>query len=162
MLMGNPIDTLDHTRPSVAAMIYRLFQRAYTVEANLLGVSNFPPLSRTPERIQNANRQFIGSYDGGVLTAALEYHQLGMRLLIDSVVVDPNYFRQGLAKHLLLTVLRDTTWQSAEVETATANTPAIALYRGLGFQEIRRFHTPQGIEKVVFERIRRESKSDAS
>ena len=162
MLMVNPTDTLDHTRPSMAAMIYRLFQRAYTVEANLLGVSNFPPLSRTPERIQKATSQFIGSYDGGVLTAALECRQLGTRLSVDSVVVDPDYFRRGLAKHLILTVLNEVTWQSAEVETATANTPAIALYRGLGFEEIRRFHTPQGIEKVVFERIGIESKSDAS
>lgn len=94
--------------------LHRLQQRAYQVEADLIGVSDFPPLQQTPAQLV------------GALTIEQE--------TITRLVVAPDYFRQGIAKHLLRHAL--VKHRLHFVSTAAANLPAIALYQQFGFRQV--------------------------
>ena len=142
------IKILDSKTEVVAEQIYGLFQRSYQEEAQLIGVEFFPPLHRTKEQIQAASTAFLGSWLESDLAAVVEFSYEATHLNIDSLVVEPQYFRRGLATQLLTKLLGMLDWQTAEVETASANQPAIALYRRLGFTELRKWRTRDGIEKI--------------
>lgn len=139
---------LRHTSHSVALRIQQVFQSAYRIEARLIGVVNFPPLERTVRDIIASDTVFYGLMRDDDLIAVVEIDYDEPLLDICSLVVDPAYFRQGLAGQLLRYVLNHYPWETAEVETAVANTPAITLYEQLGFAETARFTTPGGISKV--------------
>lgn len=146
------ITALDPSQAEMAARIYQLFQRSYRVEAELVGITPFPPLERTANQIQTHAQRFLGCWEEDCLAAAVEYeHQTespGGHLSIHSLVVDPSYFRQGVASRLLAHLLTDLRWRSACVETAAANQPAIALYQKFGFVLQKRWRTSHGIDKV--------------
>ncbi len=142
------IQPLKHTEHAVALRIQQVFQAAYRIEANLIGVKNFPPLERTVRDISASGTEFFGCWRATVLTAVIEVSYQEPHLAIDSLVVHPDYFRQGLARRLLRFILQQYRWETAEVETAQANMPAITLYEQVGFVETQRFQTPVGIGKV--------------
>ncbi|WP_405600833.1 MULTISPECIES: GNAT family N-acetyltransferase [unclassified Pseudoalteromonas] len=119
------INKLDNTNDRIAKAIFTTFQRAYTIEAQLIDVLDFPPLSRTVNDIKNDC------------------------LDICSLTVDPDYFRKGIAHKLLESVLAITPVSRAIVETAVANTPAINLYKKHGFMEYKRWTPSHGIEKIA-------------
>lgn len=147
------IELLDHISESVANQIYDVFQLSYKVEASLVGVEDFPPLRRSASDIQSSSSQFLGHQVGVYLAAVVEYSHDGEDLSIDSVVVHPQYFRRGLASQLLQSLLSKVQWQTAYVETATANNPAFLLYQKFGFSESKRWKTADGIDKVQLMRI---------
>lgn len=113
--------------------IYRLFQRAYAVEARLLNVRDFPPLARSAAAIQAAKNAFFGVGNEAGLLGVIELEQEPGAVSIASLVVDPGYFRRGLARLLLGHVISISPGQVLRVETATANVPAMALYANMGF-----------------------------
>ena len=56
-----------------------------------------------------------------------------------NVAVHPDYRRQGIAKELvsaLVTALKEKGVNSLALEVRVSNTPAIALYEQLGFQQV--------------------------
>ena len=57
------IRILESYQPSVAVQIHRIFQRAYKIEAELVGVEEFPPLQRTIEQIVDSTNQFYGFFE---------------------------------------------------------------------------------------------------
>jgi ribosomal protein S18 acetylase RimI-like enzyme len=142
------IALLDHHSESVANAIYDVFQLSYSVEASLVGVDNFPPLQRDAAHIQSSTTQFLGYQMGNDVAAVVEYSQDGSTLCIDSLVVQPKYFRRGLASQLMRSLLSRVDWQVVDVETAAANGPAITLYQKLGFAESEFWRTADGIDKV--------------
>ena len=142
------IELLDHCSEDVAIQIYDVFQRSYRVEARLVGVKEFPPLQRNTSDIQAAGSKFLGQRIGADLAAVIEYSLSAAHLSIDSLVVDPQYFRRGLASKVLRSLLDRVDWRTANVETAAANHPAIALYEKFGFSESKRWTTKDGIDKV--------------
>jgi ribosomal protein S18 acetylase RimI-like enzyme len=142
------IELLDHNSESVAIQIYDVFQLSYKVEASLVGVEDFPPLRRSASDIQSSSSQFLGKRIGLNLAAVVEYAHSGKYLSIDSLVVHPHYFRRGLASQILQSLLDKIQWQTACVETAAANNPALVLYQKFGFSESKRWDTADGIEKV--------------
>ncbi len=143
------VSSVDQTEYLSAFQIHKLFQNAYRVEAELIGVTSFPPLDRTIRNIKASVSRFFACWDAEVLIALIETTYQEPHLEIDSLVVHPDYFRQGLAGGLLQFVLQHYYWETAEVETAAANLPAITLYEQFGFRETRRFSTPCGILKVA-------------
>jgi ribosomal protein S18 acetylase RimI-like enzyme len=143
------IELLDHHAENVASQIHTVFQRSYEVEASLVGVEDFPPLRRSASLIRASKSEFLGEWIEADLASVAEFSQNGDDLSIDSLVVHPRYFRRGLASGLLRSLLTRQDWQSAAVETAAANGPALALYEKFGFTESRRWHTSDGIEKVA-------------
>jgi len=142
------LELLDHCSEEVATQIHDIFQRSYKVEAELLRVKEFPPLQRNTSHIQAARSKFFGSRIGTDLAAVIEYSLSAAHLTIDSLVVDPRYFRRGLASKVLRSLLDRVDWQTADVETAAANRPAIALYEKFGFSESDRWMTKEGIDKI--------------
>lgn len=144
------IELLDHYSEEVASQIHEVLQCAYKVEAELVKVKEFPPLWRSAAQIRSATSSFLGRRIGSELAAVAEYSLSGSHLGIDSLAVHPRFFRRGLASEILRSLLDKSDWQTADVETAAENHPAIALYSRFGFSESKRWQTDEGIEKVQF------------
>ena len=142
------IKTLEHSSKKVATEIHAVFRLSYKIEAQLVGVEDFPPLFRTVEHIQSAISRFIGLWIDSELAAVTEYTHNETHLSIDSLAVHPSFFRRGLASQLVQFLLDSVDWRSADVETAVANNPAITLYEKFGFSEVRRWKTTEGIDKI--------------
>ena len=140
------VSPLDNS--AVAGQIYQLFQRSYAIEAALLGATNFPPLTRTIADIETSDSDFLGVYVEDSLVGAVELESDSGRVLIASLVVDPDHFRQGIARLLLRYVISAASDKVLQVETATANQPALRLYLGAGFVEASRYVTEDGVHKT--------------
>ncbi|WP_341206008.1 N-acetyltransferase [uncultured Psychrosphaera sp.] len=147
------IKQLDNVNENIAEQIYAVFQHAYRIEADLIGVVNFPPLSRSIKDIQGAKTQFYGFYVDQIVAAVIEINLEGQQLNICSLTVAPNYFRRGIADTLISYVLGLSYFSKALVETAVVNLPAIKLYEKHGFIEYKRWVPSHGIAKVAMSRI---------
>ncbi|AUJ70465.1 GNAT family N-acetyltransferase [Pseudoalteromonas sp. NC201] len=143
------IQKLNNRDALVAREIFNVFQRSYKIEAELIGASYFPPLSRTIEDICGATSHFYGYFENQNLAAVIEIVIVEKTLEIDSLTVDPSYFRKGIAGKLLHFVLAELGAEKVIVETASANIPAIALYQKYGFIEFKRWLPTHGIEKLA-------------
>ncbi|PAY00860.1 GNAT family N-acetyltransferase [Pseudoalteromonas sp. HM-SA03] len=143
------IQKLNNCDALVAREIFNVFQRSYKVEAELIGASYFPPLSRTIEDICGATSHFYGYFENQNLAAVIEIVIVEKTLEIDSLTVDPSYFRKGIAGKLLHFALTEFDAGKVIVETATANVPAIKLYNKHGFVEYKRWLPAHGIEKLA-------------
>ncbi|QZO11710.1 GNAT family N-acetyltransferase [Pseudoalteromonas piscicida] len=143
------IQKLNNRDVSMAREIFNVFQRSYKVEAEFIGASYFPPLSRTIEDICGATSHFYGYFENQNLAAVIEIVIFEKTLEIDSLTVDPSYFRKGIAGKLLHFALTEFDAAKVIVETATANAPAITLYQKYGFVEYKRWLPGHGIEKVA-------------
>ena len=127
---------LGHRHEAMAFQIYRLSQSSYRIEAELLGVTEFPPLNRTAHDILNSSSQFYGCIKNNHLAAAVEIENTGPHQInIAGLVVSPDYFRQGLGSRLVSWTLEHIPWKEATVSTEIKNIPAIRLYEKLGFQK---------------------------
>lgn len=153
------IKLLNNSASEVSLQIYRVFQSSYKIEADLIGVENFPPLSRTVEHIQTSTTEFYGFIIEGELAGVIEItlnegavESIAKTTLeIDSLTVSPLYFKQGIASRLIEFVLQNKTFEYAIVETAAVNQPAIKLYEKHGFKVFKQFTPEHGIEKVALQ-----------
>lgn len=139
---------LNHSNELVAREIYGLFQSSYRVEAQILGLKHFPPLSRSVRDIQNSDAIFYGHHDDGLLVGVIEIVVKNGILEIDSLTVSPSNFRQGIADKLIAHILYQFDYNKAIVETAVDNTPAIKLYKKHGFRPFNEWQTTDGINKL--------------
>lgn len=110
--------------------LYRLQQQAYRVEADLIGATFFPPLLQSEAALYEEHPVgYITHLDErlvGVLTVEGE--------TITRLLVSPDYFRQGIATHLIRHTLEHQALRV--VSTAALNEPAIALYQQFGFRPV--------------------------
>ena len=148
--MAHPetIGRLNQANVSVSRDIWALFQRAYRIEAKIVGVENFPPLSRTTEDIRTTKSTFTGLFEGSALKAVAQTQITRNCLSIDGFVVDPGCFRTGSGSRLLQYVLDDSHCDTAYVETAAANEPALRFYGKFGFMEMDRWEVAEGMQLV--------------
>ena len=144
------IKILDHENPTIAEQIFAVFQVSYAVEAKLLNAENFPPLSRTIAQFLASDTSFFGFYQDEKVVAVIEIEPFPSTFHICSLVVDPHYFRQGIAKKLINFTLKLLEGNTITVETGLANKPAIVLYESFGFKEVKQFDTSYGIRKIRF------------
>ncbi len=146
------ITKLNHEKEEISKEIYRIFQASYQVEAELLQISfqNFPPLKRTANSFQDKTTSFYGFFRASELAAVIEIDKINNVTDICSLIVDPLYFRQGIAKKLLDFAVKLHHTESVVVETGFANKPAIALYEKFGFVLQGKYMTSIGVEKVKF------------
>ena len=147
------ITKLDNANDFIAQQIYTIFQRSYKIEAELIGTLNFPPLSRTRNDIQSSQTHFYGLYIDELLAGAIELAISNEGLEINSLVVDPDHFRKGIADKLIRYALTHDI-ATAIVETAVVNEPAIKLYKKHGFVEFKRWTPEHGIEKLAMVKSR--------
>ena len=147
------ITKLEHSNEVVAEQIHTVFQNSYKVEAELIGVLDFPPLLRNISDIVNAKTAFYGfsfiDSDKHCLAAVIEIQIDEKHLAIDSLTVEPNFFRKSIADKLINYALKSFDIDVAIVETAVVNKPAIKLYEKHGFMEFKRWTPSHGIEKLA-------------
>jgi len=144
------IKLLHHQESSVAKQIYQTFQVSYAVEAGLLGSNDFPPLKRTVKDILESNTSFYGYLKEDVLMAVMEIQFNRTHIHIQSLTVDPLYFRQGIGNSLLNFAIDSFPSETYTVETGLGNIPAIHLYENFGFIKQKIWMTEVGIEKIAF------------
>jgi len=143
------ITKLENSNQLTANRIHTVFQNSYKIEAQLIGVENFPPLQRSAVDIANSNTEFYGFSENNCLAAIIEIVIQDKYLEINSLTVDPKYFRKGIAGKLIGYVLDRFDFAEAIVETAVVNRPAINLYKKYGFVEFKRWTPSHGIEKLA-------------
>ena len=143
------IKKLDNSNEEVADQIFTIFQNSYKIEAQLIGVIDFPPLLRSAKAIEDTKALFYGFSENECLAAIIEVVIEDKHLKIDSLTVDPNYFRKGIANKLISYVLEIIDFSDAIVETAVVNIPAINLYKKHGFVEFKRWTPSHGIQKLA-------------
>ncbi|MEM1135244.1 MAG: GNAT family N-acetyltransferase [Bacteroidota bacterium] len=145
------IERLDNTNQVISERMHALFQASYTVEADLLKAIDFPPLKRPLHDFLKSDTAFYGLWENEEIAAIVEIRVLQKVLEIQSLVVHPNYFRQGLGRKLMMFILDTFDAEIYTVETGLENKPATQLYKKLGFQEVKQWDTAFGIRKVKFE-----------
>ena len=109
---------------------------------------DFPSLGRTVGNIQESRTIFVGLFEKDTLVAIAEIDTNCQGLAINSFFVDPAYFRNGYGGQLLHHILNETDCNTAVVETAAANLPALSLYSKYGFTRKDHWETSEGIPRV--------------
>jgi len=146
------IQKLNNQDIEIARKMKVVFHASYAIEAVLLQAENFPPLQREIPGYMGTETEFYGFWKDEELAAVVELHFEPSQIHIQSLVVDPNYFRQGIGRKLVQYVFDSFSSEMYMVETGSANGPAIALYESLGFQLVLEWDTEIGIRKVRFEK----------
>ena len=146
------ITQLNQKDREMAMKMKRVFQASYAVEAELLKAKHFPPLNRPLSSYMDADTAFYGFHEGADLAAVIEVREENDSTHIHSLVVDPAFFRRGIASKLLKFLLQNFDSKMFTVETGAANEPAITLYERFGFTHVKTWMTDVGIEKVAFEK----------
>lgn len=146
------IEKLKNSDLVMAKKIRIVFQASYKIEAKLLNATNFPPLQRTLENYIQSKTAFYGYSKNGELAAVVEINTDHDFILIRSLVVQPDFFRRGIAGKLIEFVFKTFESDLFIVETGLANGPATKLYEKFGFVAVHQWDTDFGIRKVKFEK----------
>ena len=146
------IEKLENKNLETSKKILSVFQVSYKVEAKLLNATDFPPLKRSLENYVKSNTEFFGYFKNKELAGVIEVDYNDSSTHICSLVVDPNFFRQGIAKKLMEFVFNTFDSNLFVVETGLENGPATKLYKNLDFKEVKQWNTNHGIRKIKFER----------
>jgi len=144
------LDLFDLDEVTALLSVQRL---AYSVEADLIGFYDIPPLKDTIQSVQSCNEAFYGYFRDSKLFGAISYIRKADDIDICRPVVHPHTFRQGVGRALLEHLL--TTESDASrftVSTGQKNTPAIKLYAKYGFVEIGATEISRDVFVIHFER----------
>lgn len=140
---------LDQADEIIAREIKTLHDAAYTVEAQLLGLENFPPLRRTLGSFTGAKSAFFGYMHQGSCVGLVELEIENISIVeVSGLVIHPKFHRRGIATKLMTYVLSEAQNRRVIVSTAAGNYPAIGLYEGLGFHLVDQWTTEDGIDIV--------------
>ena len=143
---------INNKKNKIAEEIQAIFQVSYTVEAEILKAVDFPPLKRTVSQFMNSNSEFYAYYLTKNIAGVIEIENDEDLTHIQSLVVYPKYFRNGIGRKLVQFILDNYKAKIFTVETGIDNRPAIKLYKSFGFQEQEQWDTNHGIRKVRFEK----------
>ncbi len=145
------IQKLDNKNRAVSKKIRAVFQASYAIEAALLNAKNFPPLQRTLEEFLESNTAFFGVLKNDEFAGVIEISEYHSHTHINSLVVEPKFFRQGIASKLMQFVIHKFDSKRFTVETGVLNTPACQLYKNFNFKEVMQWDTDHGVRKIQFE-----------
>ena len=144
---------LNNQEYSIAEVMYDIFQASYAVEAALLQAIDFPPLKRTILEFISSKSDFYAYYNDNNIAGLIEVKSAKDVTHIQSLVVYPNYFRQGIGTKLVQYVIDTYDTNIFTVETGVDNYPAIKLYKNFAFLEQCQWDTDHGIRKIRLKRI---------
>ncbi len=142
--------TINQKDQKTAETIRSVFQASYAIEAKLLKATDFPPLKRTLKEYLESENAFYGFYKEKNLAGVVEVKAEENNTHIQSLVVHPNFFRNGIGSTLVQFVLDNYHTNTFTVETGLANEPAKDLYYGFHFRKVREYDTTHGIRKIAF------------
>ena len=142
---------IDKLRNSKQAMISKLDHTSVKTAQHI------PPLKRKLNEFLASETIFYGYRKTEFLAAVIEIKEGDDSIHIQSLVVDPAYFRKGLASELIQYVLQNHPSGIVTVETGLANEPAKQLYRSFGFTDTKEWDTDHGVRKIAFELKRKSS-----
>ena len=143
---------INNKENKIAEEIRAIFQVSYAVEAEMLKAVDFPPLKRTVAQFLNSNSEFYAYYLIENIAGVIEIENHKNLTHIQSLVVYPKYFRNGIGRKLVQFILDTYKSKIFTVETGIDNHPAIKLYKSFGFQEQEQWDTNHGVRKVRFEK----------
>jgi len=144
------IKKLDHTNLAIATKMSAVFQVSYAVEAKLLNAVNFPPLQRPLESYIESTTTFFGYHIKDEIVGIIEVSSKEKRTHINSLVVSPRFFRQGIGRNLIDYILQNFSSKIFTVETGLENIPASKLYTSFHFKEVKQWDTDHGVRKIRF------------
>ena len=147
------IKKLDHTNLAIATKMRVVFQESYAVEAALLNATNFPPLQRPLESYIKSTTTFFGYHIKDEIVGIVEVSPKEKTTHINSLVVSPHFFRQGIGRELMNYILQKFSSKVVTVETGLENIPASKLYTSFNFKEVKQWDTDHGVRKIRFEFI---------
>jgi GNAT superfamily N-acetyltransferase len=108
-------------------------QRAgYAVQATLIGVESLPPQHDTVDDLR-AESLWVAEDEDGTICGLVGLER-DDELCICRLVIRPDRVRHGVGRALVEHALTLAAGRPARVGTAAANTPALTLYRALGFE----------------------------
>ena len=143
---------INNKENKIAEEIRAIFQVSYTVEAKILKAIDFPPLKRTVSQFLKSDSEFYAYYLTKNIAGVIEIENDEDLTHIQSLVVYPKYFRNGIGRKLVQFILDNYEAKIFTVETGVDNHPAIKLYKSVGFQEQAQWDTNHGVRKVRFEK----------
>ena len=143
---------INNKKNKIAKEIQTIFRVAYTVEASILKVVDFPPLKRTVSQFLNSHSEFYAYYLIENIAGVIEIENDEDSTHIQSLVVYPKYFRNGIGSKLVQFILNTYKSKVFTVETGIDTHPAIKLYRSFGFEEQEQWDTNHGVRKVRFKK----------
>jgi ribosomal protein S18 acetylase RimI-like enzyme len=147
------IRRLDLSSEVEAAELLALQKTSYTVEAELIGSSDIPPLKETLWDLMHCGEAFYGCFKRGRLVGAISYKKQGDVLDVHRLVVHPDRFRRGIGRSLVLHLENvEGTAGKILVSTGAKNYPARKLYLGLGFRESAEAEVAPGLYVSFFEK----------
>jgi len=144
------IKKLDHTNLAIATKMRVVFQESYAVEAALLNATNFPPLQRPLESYIKSTTTFFGYHIKEEIVGIVEVSPKEKTTHINSLVVSPHFFRQGIGRELMNYILQNFSSKTFTVETGLENIPASKLYTSFHFKEVKQWDTDHGVRKIRF------------
>ena len=143
---------INNKENKIAEEIRAIFQASYTVEAKMLKAVDFPPLKRTVSQFLKSDSEFYAYYLIENIAGVIEIENNEDLTHIQSLVIYPKYFRNGIGRKLVQFTLDTYKAKIVTVETGIDNHPAIKLYESFGFQEQEQWDTNHGVRKVRFEK----------
>ena len=101
------IKKLDHTNLAIATKMHIVFQESYAIEAKLLNAINFPPLQRPLQSYIESTTTFFGYHIKDKIVGIIEVSPKEKTTHINSLVVSPHFFRQGIGRQLMQHILQN-------------------------------------------------------
>jgi ribosomal protein S18 acetylase RimI-like enzyme len=145
------IERLQNKDIDISNKIRSVFQLSYAVEAKLLNATDFPPLKRSLDSYLKSDNDFFGYLKNQEIAGIVEINHNDSFTHIQSLVVNPKFFRQGIGLKLMEFVINSFDSNLFIVETGVENGPATLLYKKIGFKEVKQWDTEYGIRKIKFE-----------
>ncbi|WP_079525410.1 GNAT family N-acetyltransferase [Halobacillus hunanensis] len=128
------ITKLDHKHLQIARQILTVQIPSYRVEAELLQTDQIPRLYDSVIDVLTCDEVFLGCFQKDRLIGFISFKKKRGNLVdIHRLVVDPAYFRQGVAKSLLSSLFKRFPNSTFIVTTGKGNSPAQTLYENEGF-----------------------------
>ena len=128
------IKKLDHTNQAIATKMRIVFQESYAIEAKLLNAINFPPLQRPLQNYIKSTTTFFGYHIKDEIVGIIEVSSKEKTTHINSLVVSPHFFRQGIGRQLMQHILQNFSSKVFTVETGLRKYTCIKIVYKLWFQ----------------------------
>lgn len=151
-LAATKVAPLDLSDRALATEVHALQRAAYAVEAELIGFDGIPPLHESLDDMLAAGETWLGIRDADGVAGAVSYEKDGDGWTICRLIVAPRAFRRGHGRTLVAAALAAIGDHPVAVSTGSANVPALALYRSMGFTETRRSEVAPGVTKTELAR----------